>query len=89
MQIGNRTFHIEIATTIEARMTGLMKRDSMPDDHGMIFVFDTDVEHGFYMKNTRFPLDIVFVDSTGVVVSEVKHMKPYDESSTYSDKPYR
>jgi uncharacterized membrane protein (UPF0127 family) len=50
----------------------------------MIFVFPREAELGFYMKNTRIPLDIVYVNAAGRVVS-VKQMKPYDTKTTPSD----
>ena len=86
MQIGSKTFTLEVANTEETRERGLMRRDSMPADHGMIFVFDHEQVLPFYMKNTRIPLDIIFVDKDGVVVA-VKQMKPYDLSTTSSVKP--
>src|SRR5437667_1419898 len=61
MQIGSQTFTLEVADTDSTREFGLMKRDSMPADHGMIFVFSRDEPRGFWMKNTRFPLDILFI----------------------------
>lgn len=86
MQVGDQTFTFEIANTDSTRMRGLMKRDSMPADHGMIFVFPDEAERSFWMRDTRFPLDILFVDASGKVVS-VRAMKPYDLSSTPSDGP--
>ena len=88
MNIGSRTFNIEIAATPDSQEMGLMKRDSMPDDHGMIFVFEDERPRGFWMKNTRIPLDIVFLDSQGVVVS-VHQMAAYDLNITSSDAPAR
>jgi uncharacterized membrane protein (UPF0127 family) len=86
MQIGRQTFTLEVADTEPTRETGLMNRDSMPANHGMIFVFEDEEERGFYMKNTRFPLDILFIDGNGKVVSS-KSMKPYDLRTTPSDAP--
>jgi len=86
MQIGSKTFTLEVADDEETRERGLMRRDSMPEDHGMIFVFDREQVLPFYMKNTRIPLDIIFVAKDGVVVA-VKQMKPYDLSITSSEKP--
>jgi uncharacterized membrane protein (UPF0127 family) len=86
MEIGNKTFTLEVADRTDSRTYGLMRRDSMPADHGMIFVFDKEEPRGFWMQNTRIPLDIIFLDSGGRVVS-VKQMKPYDLSSTPSDGP--
>src|SRR5438270_846566 len=59
-KIGDKEFELEIASTVAARNTGLMRRDSMPADHGMIFVFSEPDTHSFWMKSTRIPLDIVF-----------------------------
>jgi uncharacterized protein len=86
MQIGSKTFTLEIADREETRGYGLMRRDLMPSDHGMIFVFKQEAPLGFYMKNTRIPLDIIYVDAGGRVVS-VKQMKPYDPSNVPSDGP--
>jgi uncharacterized membrane protein (UPF0127 family) len=86
MQIGSKQFTLEVADRTDSRTFGLMRRDSMPADHGMIFIFDSEEPRGFWMKNCRIPLDIIFTDSTGKVVS-VKQMKPYDLSSTPSDGP--
>ncbi len=88
MQIGSKTFTLEIANTYGTREHGLMERDSMPDDHGMIFVFDSPTTGAFWMKNTRFALDIVFVDSDGKVVA-IKQMKPYDLTPVPSPRPYQ
>jgi uncharacterized protein len=84
MQLGNKSFKLEVADSTASRTYGLMRRDSMPSDHGMIFVFPEEEERGFWMKNTRIPLDIVFVNTSGQVVS-VKQMKAYDTNTTPSD----
>lgn len=84
MQIGQKAFTLEVADTPGTREYGLMLRDSMPGDHGMIFVFPYEQEQSFWMKNTRIPLDIVYVDAGGRVVS-VRQMKPYDLSSVPSN----
>jgi uncharacterized membrane protein (UPF0127 family) len=86
MDIGQKTFTLEVADTEATRSYGLMRRDSMPADHGMIFVFNREAPLGFWMKNTRIPLDILYVDATGKVVS-VKQMKPHDTNTTPSDGP--
>jgi uncharacterized protein len=86
MQMGSRTFTLEVANNEPSRETGLMRRDKMPAEHGMIFVFDTPSNVGFYMKNTRIPLDIVFIDAGGRVIS-IKQMKAYDLTTVYADGP--
>jgi uncharacterized membrane protein (UPF0127 family) len=86
MQIGSKTYQLEIATDDTSREHGLMERDSMPRDHGMIFVFDHPGNWSFYMHHTRFPLDIVFADAQAKIIS-VKTMKAYDENNTWADGP--
>ena len=86
VRIGDRDFTLEVADTDPARQKGLMQRDSMPADHGMLFVFPDEQPRSFWMKNTRFPLDIIFLDASGRVDS-VKQMRAYDLSSTPSDGP--
>src|SRR5437867_3023203 len=88
MKIGSRTFYLEVASSDPAREKGLMERDSLPDDQGMIFVFEKEGVLSFWMKNTRFPLDIIYLDSQGVVVS-IKQMLPYKRDLIPSDKPAR
>ena len=86
MQIGNKTFTLEVADDDREQETGLMFRESMPADHGMIFVFDDVEVRGFWMKNTRIPLDIIYVAPDGTIVA-IKPMQPFDLRSTSSDKP--
>jgi uncharacterized membrane protein (UPF0127 family) len=86
MSIGRESFNLEIAYRPEDQETGLMNRKSMADDHGMIFVFPAERNLTFWMRNTLIPLDIVYLDRGGRVVS-VKHRKPLDESSVPSDGP--
>lgn len=86
MDIGNKKFVIELALTDDQQQMGLMYRDSMPADHGMIFVFPDEQERSFWMKNTRIPLDIAYLDKTGKVVS-IKQMRPFDLTGVNSEKP--
>jgi uncharacterized membrane protein (UPF0127 family) len=86
LRLGDKNFTLEVASTEESRERGLMRRDSMPADHGMIFVFVHADPVSFYMKNTRIPLDIVFLDENGVVIS-ISQMKPYDLTTTPSGGP--
>jgi uncharacterized membrane protein (UPF0127 family) len=67
--LGGRTFSVEIADTAEEHALGLMYRDSMPADHGMIFLFPNEAPRRFWMKNTRIPLDIMYFDKDLKLVS--------------------
>lgn len=61
----------ELADTGDRRAYGLMERDSLPEDHGMLFVYPTTREPagGFWMYRTLIPLDIAFLDDEGVIVA--------------------
>ena len=84
--------HLELALTDEERQLGLMFRDTLPSDHGMLFIFDTDGPLEFWMKNTFIPLDFVWVSAAGEVVDLRAHVPPCrsDPCPSYgSGKPAR
>lgn len=78
---------IEIADDDYQIQTGLMYRKSMQDNQGMLFIFPEEAPRSFYMKNTEFALDIIFIDAKNKVVSIQKNAKPFDESSLPSEGP--
>jgi uncharacterized membrane protein (UPF0127 family) len=78
---------IEIAITDFEIQTGLMYRDSMKKNQGMLFVFDDVSERSFYMKNTKIALDIIYIAEDKLIVSFQKNTKPFDESSLPSNAP--
>ncbi|MBQ0736070.1 DUF192 domain-containing protein [Aquimarina celericrescens] len=78
---------IEIADDEYQIQTGLMYRQSMQDDHGMLFIFSDEAPRSFYMKNTEFALDIIFIDAKNKVVSIQKNAQPLNESSLPSEGP--
>lgn len=78
---------IEIAKTEYDIQTGLMYRDSMKENQGMLFVFPQIAPRSFYMKNTRFPLDIIFFDPNKRIVSFQENAQPLDEKSLPSVSP--
>ena|SRR5208282_1375903 len=81
LKISNVPLTVEIADTPQASENGLMFRGSLPEDRGMLFVYDADAPKRatFWMKNTKIPLSIAFIDSAGTIL-EVKSMYPMDES---------
>ena len=69
VELGGRTFSVEIADTQEEHALGLMFRDSMPADQGMLFIFPNEAPRSFWMKNCRIPLDIMYFDKDLKLVS--------------------
>jgi uncharacterized membrane protein (UPF0127 family) len=69
-------FSVEIADTQEEQALGLMFRDEMPEDHGMVFIFPAEGMRRFWMKNTRIPLDIFYFDSELKLVSVAENARP-------------
>ena len=67
---------VEIAATEAERTQGLMFRESLPADAGMLFLFDTAEARPFWMKNCHFPLDIVHLGSDGTVVDVLANVPP-------------
>lgn len=76
---------IEIAKTPFEIETGLMYRESMKKNQAMLFVFNEIRERNFYMKNTRFPIDLIFLDHNKKVVSFQENAQPFNEASLPSN----
>ncbi len=79
--------NIEIAESDYETETGLMYRKGMGDHEGMLFIFPDVRMHSFYMKNTEFSLDIIFIDVDKRIATIRKNTKPLDESSVFSEVP--
>ena len=77
---GEVSFKIEVADDEAERSAGLMYRNFLPDDRGMLFIFPQQRQVGFWMKNTPLPLDLVFIDDQGVVQG-VRQGEPFSEAS--------
>lgn len=86
LRIGSAKVRVEIADTVETRARGLMHRDHLPDDAGMLFIYAQEHRLRFWMKDTRIPLSIAFANGKGTIVG-MADMKPFDERSIMSSKP--
>ena len=80
---------VELAVTPDARQLGLMYRDELAAGNGMLFIFPQSAPQSFWMKNTKIPLDILFIDDTGTIVRLHARTVPFSESSLPSDAPVR
>jgi len=78
--INNYTIDVELALTNEERQKGLMGRENLDDGEGMLFVFDDEKKHEFWMKNMIISLDIIWIDSDGKVVHIEKQVPPCEEN---------
>jgi len=70
------TFHVEVARTEPEREKGLMFRDRLAPDAGMIFLFERPSVQTFWMKNTLIPLDMIFIGSDRAIVGVVENAQP-------------
>lgn len=77
---------VEVAATSEHRATGLMHRDSLAADRGMLFVYADEAPRSFWMKNTHIPLDIAYLDKRGTIV-KIAQMEPLTLERTQSLHP--
>lgn len=80
------TFDIEIVTKERELARGLMYRESMEPNQGMLFVFEYVDYHSFWMQNTYLSLDMLFIDQYDTIVSIAEHTTPFSEEQIYPDK---
>jgi hypothetical protein len=74
--IGDVELQLELATSPEERAHGLMYRDSLGEKNGMLFVFEEKGYHAIWMKNVKFPLDILWLDEGLRVVYIIRDVPP-------------
>ena len=87
--IAKQIVTIEIAITPREQRQGLMYRESMPTDHGMLFVYREPQYMSFWMKNTKIPLSIAYIRDDGVIGNIEKmepHRGPFDPVVSYRSK---
>ena len=78
----------EVASTPLSRTIGLMMRERLAPNHGMVFVFEEKSHHCFWMRNTLIPLSIAFIEDDGTIV-HIADMSPKSDASTCPPKPVR
>lgn len=85
---GMHRIDAQVAASAQERQIGLMHRKEMPQQEGMLFVFEAPAVQCFWMKNTILPLTAAFVADDGTIVN-LADMKPQTEDSHCSEKPVR
>jgi len=83
MGASRAAFDIEVVDTFKGRAKGLMLRASLPKFSGMLFLYSREQSVSFWMRNTLIPLDMIFMDATGTVVSVHANAIPHDETAIF------
>lgn len=84
----NITVFVELANTSEQRRKGLMNRDSLCEECGMLFVYEQNTTGGFWMKDTTIPLSIAFISENGTII-DIQQMEPETLDTHNPGVPYR
>ena len=87
----NAGFHrieAEVAANDQNRQVGLMKRQAMPVQHGMLFVFNQENTHCMWMRNTLLPMSVAFMDAEGKIIN-IEDMQPQTEDNHCARRPAR
>jgi hypothetical protein len=82
-------FTVEVARTAEEQRVGLMNRQQLAPDRGMIFPFDAERVASFWMKNTLIPLDMIFIRADGTITNIEANTVPLSEEPVYSYEPVK
>ena len=86
--IGDKKYKVEIADTPEKQEKGLMGRKSLPENQGMLFIYDEPQDLSYWMKDTFISLDIIFIDDDMEVVSVKQGQPMSEEPITENDVQY-
>ena len=84
---GEHAFTVEVVDTPETRAQGLMYRQKLADDAGMLFDFREERPVSFWMRNTYIPLDMLFIEADGTILNIHVNARPHDTTSIPSDGP--
>lgn len=85
--VGPQTVDVEVVRSRQAIEQGLMYRRHLAPDAGMLFVMDREADHGFYMRNTVLPLDIIYITRDMTIAGIAANAKPLTEVRRYVGKP--
>ena len=83
-QVGNAIFQVDLAQTQEERSRGLSGRAPMADNKGMLFIFEKKKFHNFWMKDMKFPIDIIWMDGNFQIIDITKNISPKTYPNTFT-----
>jgi len=84
---GRHTFTVELATTANQRDIGLMHRNTLAADRGMLFYFQSEQRVRFWMRNTFIPLDMIFIRANGEIGAIAENTVPHSEQPVGPPQP--
>ena len=82
----NKKIYVEIADTEKKRSYGLMNREEIMIDNGMLFIWDKSEKRNFWMKNTLLNLDLFFINMKGIIVGIYRNAKALDQKNISSNE---
>ena len=86
LSVNGHKLTAEVANSDVTRTQGLMHRRMLPENRGMLFVFDSSALHAMWMMNTYIPLSVAFLDESGVIIN-IEDMKPHTQDTHPAAKP--
>ena len=89
VELAGQRYVVEVAATDADRAQGLMFRDRLPEDHGMLFIHEREAPQAYWMKNTRIPLDILYFGSDRRLVSQQRDVPPCSSGNACPPYPSR
>lgn len=82
--IAGKNLKVEIADTEEKRNGGLSGRKNLLEDSGMLFVFEVPAKYSFWMKDMKFPLDLIWIDENKKIIAVSKNISPDTYPTSFS-----
>ena len=76
VELAGQRYQVEVAADDASRARGLMFRDALPPDHGMLFIHEAQAPQAYWMKNTKIPLDILYFDNARRLVAQQRDVPP-------------
>lgn len=86
IEVGGTPLIVDVARTKEARAQGLSGRERIPNDHGLLFIFEESGRYPIWMRNMKFPIDVYWIDESGVIVDVWENARPESYPSVFSPR---